>query len=53
VYFTLGDRDNGFAWLEKAYDARSAYMALLRSDRRWDSVRTDPRFASLVRKVGI
>lgn len=53
VYFTLGDRDNGFAWLDKAYDVRSAYMALLRADRRWDSVRTDPRFASLVRKVGI
>jgi serine/threonine-protein kinase len=53
VYFALADRDNGFAWLDKALDARSAYMALLRSDRRWDSVRTDPRFTSLVKKVGI
>ena len=53
VYFKLGDRDNGFAWLDKAYEARSAYMALLRSDRRWDSVKDDPRFTSLVKKVGI
>ncbi|HMA20637.1 MAG TPA: tetratricopeptide repeat protein, partial [Gemmatimonadaceae bacterium] len=53
VYFALGDRDRGFEWLEKAYQARSAYMALLRADRRWDSVRSDPRFAALVRRVGI
>jgi tetratricopeptide (TPR) repeat protein len=52
VYFALGDRDNGFAWLDKAYEVRSAYMALLRSDRRWDSVRSDPRFIALVKKVG-
>jgi serine/threonine-protein kinase len=53
VYFALGDRDKGFEWLEKAFEARSAYLALLRSDRRWDSVRDDPRFVALVRKVGI
>jgi serine/threonine-protein kinase len=53
VYFMLGDRDKGFEWLDKAYDARSAYLTLLRSDRRWDSVRDDPRFVALVRKVGI
>jgi len=53
VYFNLGNRDKGFEWLEKAYQARSAYMVLLRSDRRWDSVRSDPRFAALVQKVGV
>jgi tetratricopeptide (TPR) repeat protein len=53
VYFMLGDRDKGFEWLDKAYEARSAYLALLRSDRRWDSVRDDPRFVALVKKVGI
>jgi serine/threonine-protein kinase len=53
VYFSLGDRNRGFQWLEKAYDARSAYMVLLRSDRRWDGVRSDPRFIALQRKVGV
>jgi tetratricopeptide (TPR) repeat protein len=53
VYFSLGDRNRGFKWLEKAYDARSAYMVLLRSDRRWDGVRSDPRFIALQRKVGV
>jgi serine/threonine-protein kinase len=52
VYVALGDADNAFAWLEKAYRARSAYMALLKADRRWDSIRGDPRFAELVKKVG-
>jgi serine/threonine protein kinase/tetratricopeptide (TPR) repeat protein len=53
VYVALGDRDRAFEWLEKAYQARSAYMVLLRSDRRWDSVRADPRFAVLLKKVGV
>src|SRR5205814_5128115 len=53
VYVALGDKENAFAWLEKAYQARSAYMALLRSDRRWDPIRSDPRFAALVKKVGL
>lgn len=53
VYFRLGNRDAGFAWLDKAYEARSAYLALLRSDRRWDSVRRDNRFTRLVGKVGL
>jgi TolB-like protein/Tfp pilus assembly protein PilF len=53
VYVALGDKDSAFAWLEKAYQARSAYMALLRSDRRWDPIRGDPRFAALVKKVGL
>jgi serine/threonine-protein kinase len=53
VYVALGDRDKGFEWLEKAYQVRSAYMTLLRADRRWDSIRGDPRLAALVRKVGI
>ncbi len=52
VYFCLGDKDAGFEWLGKAVEARSAYMVLLRADRRWDSVRADPRFMALVRKVG-
>lgn len=53
VHFRLGNTDAGFAWLEKAYEARSAYMALLRSDRRWDAVRSDTRFRQLVLKVGL
>jgi tetratricopeptide (TPR) repeat protein len=53
VYVALGDKDTAFAWLEKGYQARSAYMALLRSDRRWDPIRGDPRFAALVKKIGL
>ena len=53
VYVALGDKESAFVWLEKAYQARSAYMTLLRSDRRWDAIRGDPRFAALVKKVGL
>ncbi len=53
VHFRLGNRDAGFAWLERAYEARSAYLVLLLSDRRWDLVRRDARFRRLVEKVGL
>ncbi|HVF41070.1 MAG TPA: protein kinase [Gemmatimonadaceae bacterium] len=53
VHFSLGDRDAGFEWLDRAFDARSAYLALLKSDRRWDSVREDSRFKELMRRVGV
>jgi eukaryotic-like serine/threonine-protein kinase len=53
IYFSLGDRVTGFEWLDKAYEARSAYMVLLRADPRWSAIRSDPRFAAMVRKVGM
>jgi serine/threonine protein kinase/TolB-like protein len=53
VYVRLGDRDNAFAWLEKAYQARSPYMLALKIDRQWSPLRKDPRFARLVREIGL
>ncbi|HJQ11178.1 MAG TPA: protein kinase [Gemmatimonadaceae bacterium] len=53
VYVRLGDKDNAFQWLEKAYDARSPYLLALRVDRQWDPLREDPRFRQLVSKIGL
>lgn len=53
VYVRLGDRERAFAWLEKARAARSPYLLALKVDRQWDPIRTDPRFADLVRRVGL
>jgi serine/threonine-protein kinase len=53
VYVRLGDRDNAFAWLDKAYQARSPYLLALKVDRQWAPIRNDPRFARLVREVGL
>jgi tetratricopeptide (TPR) repeat protein len=53
VYVGLGDNENAFAWLTKAYEARDFALTTLKVDPIWDPLRSDPRFAELVRKVGL
>ena len=52
LYVGLGDKDQAFAWLEKAYEERSGGLIWLGVDPRLDSVRSDPRFAEFVRRIG-
>jgi tetratricopeptide (TPR) repeat protein len=51
IYGFAGDKDQGFAWLQKAYVARDGMDAL--ADPQWDPLRSDPRFKDLVRRVGL
>jgi TolB-like protein/DNA-binding winged helix-turn-helix (wHTH) protein len=53
VHAGLGDRDQALAWLEKAYVERSDYMVYLNREPMLDGLRSDPRFAALVRRVGL
>ena len=52
VYAGLGDKDKAFEWLEKAYQERSDALAWFRQEPESQSLRTDPRFAALMHKVG-
>jgi hypothetical protein len=52
IYAGLDDKDQAFAWLEKAYSERSAWISWLKVDPKFDSLRSDPRFADLMRRVG-
>ncbi len=49
----VGNRERALAALELAMAERSEGLTLLKVDRAWDSIRADPRFAAIVRKVGI
>jgi len=53
VHAGMGDSDSTFKWLNKAYDERSNWLVWLKTDPRWESIRTDERYAELVRKVGL
>jgi hypothetical protein len=53
LYAGLGEKDEAFRWLSAAYEERDYQMEGLRTDLRLDSVRSDPRFAELVHKVGL
>jgi adenylate cyclase len=51
VYSALGDRDSAFVWLEKADKEKDGLLARLKVDPRFDSLRSDPRFQELERRV--
>jgi tetratricopeptide (TPR) repeat protein len=53
AYASLGDKDSAFAWLEKAYQQRDAALLSLKVEPLLDPLRADPRFAALVRRVGL
>lgn len=52
-YTRLNDRDQAFAWLEKAMAERSINFNYLVADPRFDNLRGDPRLAALLRRVGL
>ena len=51
LYASLGNMDEAFRWLEKAYQERHSGMLWLRMRSSWDSLRSDPRFDDLVRRM--
>ena len=53
VYAGLGEKDQAFAWLEKAYGERTSRLSYLKVEPLWDPLRSDPRFADLVRRIGL
>ena len=53
VHVALGQPDSAFAWLDRAVKERSHWLVWLNRDPRWEPVRSDPRYAALVRRVGI
>jgi TolB-like protein/Tfp pilus assembly protein PilF len=53
IYTGLGDKDLAFVWFDKACQEREYFMPRLNDDLRLDSIRSDPRFADLMRCVGL
>ena len=47
----IGEKDEAFVWLEKAYEERSSWMAFLKCDPLLDPLRPDPRFKDLLRRM--
>jgi TolB-like protein/predicted Ser/Thr protein kinase/Tfp pilus assembly protein PilF len=53
LYADLGDKDQAFRWLNSAYQERNEGLVGLKTDFLLDPLRSDSRFAELVRKVGL
>ena len=53
AYLGLGEYDQAFAWLERAYQEQSNILQFLKVHPFFDPLRDDPRFVELVRRVGL
>jgi TolB-like protein/Flp pilus assembly protein TadD len=51
IYSSLGELDEAFSWQEKAYQERDASLAWLKVAPESDALRSDPRFADLLRRM--
>jgi TolB-like protein/DNA-binding winged helix-turn-helix (wHTH) protein/Flp pilus assembly protein TadD len=53
LYGGLGELNEAFAWLEKAYKERDPQLTYLKVGRRFEPLRHDPRFQELVHRIGL
>jgi TolB-like protein/Tfp pilus assembly protein PilF len=53
VYASLGQKDKAFEWLEKSYEEHSLLLAFIRVFPDLDPLRSDPRFADLLRRMNL
>ena len=51
IYVALKDRDGAFEWLEKGFQERADWMVYLKVDPRFNSIRSDPRFSDLLKRM--
>lgn len=51
IYAELQEKDEALNWLEKGYEERSAWMVYLNADSRYDTLRSEPRFQELLRRM--
>ena len=52
-YAELGDKDQTFSWLEKAYSEKSGALNSVKGMKAMDPFRSDPRYIDLLRRMGL
>jgi len=52
-YALLGEKDRAFRWLEKAYAEKSGGLPYIKPSLAYDSLRSDPRYADLLKRMGL
>jgi len=53
IHVGLGEKDQAFAWLEKAYNRQEGMLCTLKVSPTWDPLREDPRFQELLEKSAV
>jgi tetratricopeptide (TPR) repeat protein len=53
IHFALGEYDQAFEWLDRAYEERDPFLCYLKADPFFDIVRSDPRYIAVLKKIGL
>jgi hypothetical protein len=53
IYVRAGQKDMAFAYLERAYEISDPSIVQLKIEPVYDSLRDDPRYTDLIRKIGL
>ena len=53
IYAQLGDKEQAFAWLEKAYEEHDGWIVTLKVEPLLDPLRSDSRFGDLLRRMNL
>src|SRR6266849_4944585 len=53
VYIGLGEKEQAFTWLDEAFKQRNGWLFHVKGNPRYDSLRSDPRYTDLVRRIGL
>jgi hypothetical protein len=52
VHAGLGELELALQWLERCYDAHDVHLVFLTVDPKWDPLRTELRFSSILQRCG-
>ena len=52
IHVAIGENEQGLSWLEEAFNHRDPYLVHLKKDAAFDSLRSDPHFQDLLRRMG-
>src|SRR5207245_8091231 len=53
IHVGLAESDEAFMWLDEAYNEHAQWLSEIKTDPAFDPLRSDPRFADLLRRVGL
>jgi hypothetical protein len=53
IFARLGDTDMALDTLQRSYEQRVFFVSFIKVDPAYDSLRSDPRFANLVQRMGL
>jgi tetratricopeptide (TPR) repeat protein len=53
IYYLLGEKDTGWEWMQKAYEARDTFLVMWNNTSMMKAAREDPRFLDLLKRLGL